>query len=155
MLISHEVTFLDDKFAIGITNLTFSKPRYSRSITLNIIDVQLLNRVQLFETPWTHARLPYPSPSPRACSSSCPLSHWCYAIVSYTVTPFSSCSQSFPASRSFPVNQLFPSEGQSIRALTSSSVFPMKMQGWFPVGLTSLISWQSKGLSRVFFSTSI
>ena len=108
---------------------------------------------------WPHGmqcdRLPCPSLSPGACSSSCPLSHWCYAIVSYTVTPFSSCSQSFPASRSFPVNQLFPSEGQSIGALTSSSVFPMKMQGWFPVGLTSLISWQSKGLSRVFFSTSI
>ena len=102
MLISHEVTFLDDKFAIGITNLTFSKPRYSRSITLNIIDVQLLNRVQLFETPWTHARLPYPSPSPRACSNSCPLSQWCHpTILSSVVCPLLLLPSILPSIRDF------------------------------------------------------
>ena len=155
MLISHEVTFLDDKFAIGITNLTFSKPRYSRSITLNIIDVQLLNRVQLFETPWTHARLPYPSPSPRACSNSCPLSWWCHPISSSSVIPFSSCFQSFPTSGSFLMSQLFATSGQTIGASALASALAVNVQGWFSVGLTSLISSLSRGLSRVFSSTTV
>ena len=155
MLISHEVTFLDDKFAIGITNLTFSKPRYSRSITLNIIDVQLLNRVPLFSTPWTYARLPCPSPSPRACSNSYPFSQWCHPTISSSVVPFFSCLQFFPVSGSFLMSWFFASGDQGIGVSASASVLPMNVQYWFPLGWTGWISLQSKGLSREIFNTTI
>jgi len=101
-----------------------------------------------------HARLPCPSPSLRACSNSCPLSRWCYPTISSSVTPFSFCPPSFSASGSFPMSQLFPSGGQSTGASDLASVLPMKIQGWFSLGLTGLISSQSKGFSRVFSSTS-
>ena len=101
-----------------------------------------------------HARLPSPSPSPRVSSNSCLWSQWCHPTILSFVTHFS-CPQSFPASGSFPMSWLFASGGQSIGASTSSSVFPMNIQGWFPVGLTGLISLQSKGLSRVFSSTTV
>ena len=95
-----------------------------------------------------HARLPCPSPSPRVCSNSCPLSRWCHPTIS-------SCHPllilpSFPASGSLPVSQLFASGGQSIGASASALVLPMNTQDWFPLGLTGWISLQSKGLSRVF-----
>ena len=102
-----------------------------------------------------HARPPCPSPSPRACSNSCPLSQWRHPSISSSVVPFSSCRQSFPASGSFPLSWLFTSSGQSIRASTSASVFPMNIQGIFPLRLTGLISLQCKGLSRVFSNTTI
>ena len=95
------------------------------------------------------ARLPYPLLSPRIFSNSCLLSRWCYLTISSSVAPFSSCPQSFPASGSFPVSQFFTSGGQSIGASASASVLPMNIQGWYPLGLTSLISLQPKGLSRV------
>ena len=101
------------------------------------------------------ARLPCPSPSPEVCSNSCPLSQWCHSTISSSVAPFSSWLQSFPASRSFPLSRLFTSGGQSVGALASLSVLPMSTQGWFPLGLTGLISLQSRGLSRVFSSTTI
>ena len=97
-----------------------------------------------------HSRLPCPSPSPGVCSNSCPLSWWCHPTISSPVIPFS-CPQYFPALGSFPVSQLFTSGGQSIGAL--ASVLPMNIHGWFPLGLTGLISLLSKGLSRVFSST--
>ena len=97
-----------------------------------------------------HIRLPCPSASPGACPNSCPLSRWCHPTISSSVVHFSSCPQSFPASRSFPMSWLFTSGGPSIGAL--ASVFPMNIQGWFPLGLTGLISLQSKRLSRVFWS---
>ena len=97
-----------------------------------------------------HTRLPCPSPSPGVCSNSCPLSWWCHPTISSSVVPFS-CPQYFPALGSFPVSQLFTSGGQSIGAL--ASVLPMNICGWFPLGLTGLISLLSKGLSRVFSST--
>ena len=75
-----------------------------------------------------HARFPCPSPTPRACSNSCPLSPWCYPTISSSVAPFSSCLQSFPASGSFPVSQLFLSGGQSIGVSASTSVLPMNTQ---------------------------
>ena len=100
-----------------------------------------------------HARLPCLSPSPRACSNSCPLSQWCHPTISSSVIPFSSCLQSFPASGSFPMNWLFTSGGWSIGASASVSVLPVNIQGWFPSRLTGLISLLSKGLSRVFSST--
>ena len=100
-----------------------------------------------------HTRLHYPSPSPRVCSSSCPLSWWCHPTISFSVVPFSSCPQSFPASGSFPMSQICASGGQSIGASTSASALSKNTQGWFPLGLTGCISLQFKGLSRVFSST--
>ena len=89
-----------------------------------------------------HARLPCPSPSPRACSNSCPLSQWYHPTILSSVIPFSSCLQSFPASGSFLVSQLFVLGGQSIRASASTSVLLMNIPGWFPLEWTGLISLQ-------------
>ena len=102
-----------------------------------------------------HSRVPYPSPSPRACSNSCPLSQWCHPTISFSIVPFPSCLQSFPASGSFPMSQFFASGGQSIGVSASASVLPMNIQDWFPLGLTGWISLQSKGLSRVFSNTTV
>ena len=102
-----------------------------------------------------HTRLPCPSLSPTVCSNSCPLSWWCHPTISSSIIPFSFCLQSFPASGSFPKSQHFASGGQSIGALDSASVLPMNTQGWFPLGLTGLISLKSNGPSRVFSSTTI
>ena len=92
-----------------------------------------------------HARLPCPTPTPRACSNSCPSSHqywsqWCHPAISSPIIPFSSCLQSFPASGSFPISQFFESDGQSIGASASASVLPMNIQDCFLLGLTNLIS---------------
>ena len=103
-----------------------------------------------------HARLPCPSPTPRACSNSCPSSQWwSHPTMSSSVVPFSSCLQSFPASGSIPRSQFFTSGGQSIGISASASVLSMNLQDWFPLGLTGWISLQSKGLSRVFSSTTV
>ena len=103
-----------------------------------------------------HARLlSSPSPSPGACSNSCSLSQWCYVSISSSVAPFSSCLQSFPASRSFQLNWLFTSGVQSSGASASASIFPINIQGWFLLGLIGLISFQSKGCSRVFSNTTV
>ena len=102
-----------------------------------------------------HARVPCPSPSPSICSNSCPVSQWYHPTISSSVIPFSSCLQSFPTSGSFPMNQLFTSVGQHIGALASASVLPMNIQGWFPLGLTGVISLQFKGLSRVLSNTTV
>ena len=101
-----------------------------------------------------HTRLPCPSPTPGACSNSCPLSHWCHPTISSSVIS-SSCLQSFPTSGSFLVGQFFSSGGQSIGVSASASVLPMNIQDWFPLGLTGCISLQSKGLSRVFSNTTV
>ena len=115
-----------------------------------IISVQSLSRVQpLWPHGLQHARLPCPSPSPRVCSNSCPLSQWCYPTISSSATPFSFCLQCFPPSGSFLMSQLFVSGSQSIRTSASASVLPMNIQDWFPVGSTGLISSQSKGLSNL------
>jgi len=102
-----------------------------------------------------HARLPCPSPIPKVCSSSCPLSRWCHPTISSSIVPLSSCLQSFPASGSFPMSQFFQSGGQSIRALPSASVLPMNIQDWLLSGLIGWISLQSKGPSRVFSNTTV
>ena len=118
--------------------------------------VQSLSRVWLLWPPkLQHARLPCPSPTPRPCSNSCPSSQWCHPTISPSVVPFASCPQSFPASGSFPVSQFFKSGGQSSGVSASSSVLTMNIQDWFPLGLTGLISLQSKGLSRVFSNTTV
>ena len=100
-----------------------------------------------------HIRPPCPSPTPRVYLNSCPSSRWWHPAISSSVIPFSSCSQSLPASGSFPMNQLFTWGGQSTGVSPSASVLPMNTQDWFPLGWTGWISLQSKGLSRVFSNT--
>ena len=102
-----------------------------------------------------HARPPCPSSTPGAHSNSCPLSPWCHPTISSSVIPFSSCLQSFPASRSFPVSQFFASGGQSIGVSAWTSVLPMNIQEWTPLGWTGWISLKSKRLSRVFSNTTV
>ena len=95
-----------------------------------------------------HAMPPCPSPTPRVYPNPCPLSRWCQPTISSSVIPFSSCPQSFPASGSFQMSQLFPLDGQNIGVSASASFPPKKSQGWSPLGWTGWISLQSKGLSR-------
>ena len=102
-----------------------------------------------------HARLPCPSPTPGACSNSCPSSWQCHPTISSSVVSFSSCLLSFPTAGSFPRSQLFASGSRSIEALASASVPPMNIQDWFPLGLIDLLSLLSKGLSRVFSNTTV
>ena len=108
---------------------------------------------------WDHglqcARLPCLSLSPWVCSNLCPLCGWCHPTISSSVVPFTSCLQSFPALGSFQMSQSFTSGGQSIGTSASASVLPMNIQCWFPLGLTGLISLQSKGLSWDFSSTTV
>ena len=119
-----------------------------------MVSFQLLSCVRsLWPHGLQHTRLPCPSPTPRACSNSCPLSWWCHPTISSPVIPFSSCRQSFPAPGSCQMSQLFTSGGQSIRVSASTSVLPVNTQDWFPLGWTGWISLQSKGLSRVFSNT--
>ena len=108
---------------------------------------------------WPHepqpARPPCPSPTPGVHPNPCPLSRWCHPTISSSVIPFSSCPQSFPASGSFPVSQLFASGGLSTGVSASASVLPMNTQDWSSLGWTGWISLQSKGLSRVFSNTMV
>ena len=126
--------------------------------------VQSLIHVLLFATPWTAAQPAavsmgdWPSPWPSltitsswSYSNSCPLSRWCHPTISSSVVPFYSLLQSFPASGSLQMSQFLATGGQSIVA--SASVLPMKIQDWFLLGWTGWISFQSKGLSRVFSNT--
>ena len=101
-----------------------------------------------------HARLPCPSPTPSACSNSCPSSQWCHLTISSSVVPFSSCLQSSPATGSFPISQFFASAGQSIGVSASVSVLRTNSQDWFPLRWTGWILL-SEGLSGVFPSTTI
>ena len=123
----------------------FSSVRFSHSVVSNSLRPHELQ----------HTRPPCLSPTPRVYPNSCPLSRWCHSDISSSVVPFSSCPQSFPESGSFPVRQLFISDGQSMGASALASVLPMNSQGWYPLGLTGLITLLSKGLSRVFSSTEI
>ena len=116
---------------------------------LKLSSVQPLSRVQLL---WTHglqhSRSPCPSSAPGVYPNSCPLSQWCHSTISSSVIPFSSCFQSFPASESFPMSQVFASGGQSIGVSASTSVLPMNAQDW-SLGWTGWISLQSKGLKSL------
>ena len=113
------------------------------------------SRVRLFATPWTAAYQASLSinNSQRACSNSCPSSRWCHPTISSSVVPFSSCLQSFPALGSFQMSQFFTLGSQSIGVSASTSVLPMNIQDWFPLGLTGWISLLSKRLSRAFSNT--
>ena len=102
-----------------------------------------------------HSRPPCPSSTPGVYWNSYPLSQWCHPTISSSVDPFSSRLQSFSASGSFQMSQLFSSGGQSIGVSASASALPLNIQGWFPLGWTGWTSLQSKGLSRVFFNTTV
>ena len=110
---------------------------------------QSLSHVQLFPTHGLqHTRLPCPSLLLRVSSNSCLMSWWCHPTISSSVTPFTSCSQSFPGSGSFPMSQPFASDSQSTGVSASASVLPMNIQDWFSLGLTGFISLLSKGLLK-------
>ena len=100
-----------------------------------------------------HPRPPCPSPSPEVFSSPCPLHQWCHSAISSSDALFSFCPQSLPASGTFLMSRLFSSDDQNTGASASASVLPTSFQGWFPLGLTGLISLLSKGFSGVFSST--
>ena len=118
--------------------------------------VQLLSCVWLLVTPWTAACQAFLSiTNSWSLLKSCLSSQWSHPIISSFVVPFSSCLQSFPASESFLMNQLFASGGQSTEASSSATVLPMNIWDWLPLGLTGLTSLQSKGLSRVFSNTTV
>ena len=108
---------------------------------------------------WPHepqyARPPCPSPAPGVHPNPCPLSRWCHPTISSSVFPFSSCPQSFPASGTFPISQLFASGGQIFAVSASKWVLPMNTQDWSPLGRTGWISLQFKGLSRIFSNTTV
>ena len=112
--------------------------QFSRSVMSNSLWPQELQ----------DSRHPCPSPTPGVYSNSCPLSRWCHPAISSSVVPFSSCPQSFPASGSFPMSQLFTSGGQSTGVSVLTSVLPMNTQDWSPLGWTGWISLQSKGLFK-------
>ena len=119
-----------------------------------VIVVQLLIHVRLFVTPWTAVHQAFLSFTiSLSLLNLMSIESWCHPTISSSVTPFSSSRPSFPASRSFTVSWLFASGGQSIGA--SASVLPVPTQGLFLLGLTGLISLLSKGLSRVFSSTTV
>ena len=121
------------------------------------LSVQLLSHVRLFSTPWTAAcQASLSITALGVYPNSCPLSQWCHPTISYSVVPFFSRLQSFPALGSFPMSQFFTSSGgQSIGVSASALVLPMNIQDWFPLGWTDWISLQSKGLSRVFSNTTV
>ena len=119
-----------------------SSAQFSRSVVSDSVTLQ-------------HARPPCPSPTLGVHSNPCPLSQWCHPTISSPAVPFSFCLQSFPASGSFQMSQLFTSGGQSTGVSASESVLPMNIQDWFTLGWTGWISLQSKGLSRVFSNTTV
>ena len=145
----------DGKIGTVISNAKEKKDFSNISIKF-FSSVQLLSHARLSVTPWMqHARLPCPSPTPGACSDSCPLSQWWHPSISSSVIRFSSCLQSFPGLGSFLMSRLFEPGGPSTGASASASVLPMKIQDWFLLELTSLISLQSKGLSKAFSNTTV
>ena len=117
------------------------------------------NRSVVSDSLWPHesqhVRPPCPSPSPAVHSDSSPLSRWCHPAISSSVVPFSSCPPSLPASKSFPMSQLFAWVGQSTGVSALASFLPKKSQGWSPSEWTGWISLQSKGLSGVFSNTTV
>ena len=125
------------------TALIISSVQFSRSVVSDSLRLHGLE----------HTRPPYPSPTPGVYSNSCTLSRWCHPAISSSVGPFSSHLQSFPASGSFQMSQLFASGGQSTGVSALTSVLSMNIQDWSPLGWTGWISLQSKGLSKVFSNT--
>ena len=125
--------------------IQFSPIQFSRSAMFNSLWLYGLQ----------HARIPCLSPTPGACSNSCPSSYWCHPTISSPVISFSPCLQSFPISGSFQMSQFFTSGSQRIGITASASVLPVNIQDWSPLGWISWISLQFKGLSRVFSYTTV
>ena len=117
---------------LSVLNVEFSV-QFSRSVVSDSLRPHELQ----------HARPPCPSSTPGVYPNLCPSSQWCHPTISSSVVPFSSCPQSFPASGSFPMSQLFTSGGQNIGNWTSTSILPMNTQDWSPLGWTDCISLQS------------
>ena len=142
-------------------NLQLLAPKVHLSPASTSVLLQIIVVIQSLSCDWItpralqHTRPPCPPLSPGVCSNACPLSRWCHPTISSSVSPLSSCPQSFPELGSSPVCQLFTLGGQSIEASTSALVLPLNIQDWFPLWLTGFISLLSKGLSEVFFSTTI
>ena len=134
-----------NSFDMQLSCWVFSSVQFSRSVMSNFLWPHELQ----------HARPPCPSPTPGVHPNPSPLSRWCRPSISSSVVPFSSCPQSFPASGSVPMSQLFESGGQSIGVSASTSVLPKNTQDWSPLGWTGWISLQFKGLSRVFSNTTV
>ena len=138
-------TFNSPLGPIAFSSVQFSSVQFSHSV--------------MSDSLWPHesqlTRPPCPSPTPGLYPNPCPLSRWLHSTISSSVIPFSFCLQSFPASGSFQMSQLFISGGQSIGVSASTSVLPMNTQDWSPLGWTGWISLQSKGLSRVFSNTTV
>ena len=132
-------------------SMGFSRQEYWSGVPLPSPFSHSVMSNSLWPSGLLHTRLLCPSPSPRVCSNSCPLSQWCCPTISSSVTSFS-WLQSFPASTSFPTSQLFTSGGQSIGASASASVLPMRIQGWFLLGWTGLISLLSKESQESFLA---
>ena len=140
-------------------NINLSSIKFTQVIKLTLhanSSVQFSQSV-MFDSLWPHglqhARPPCPSPTPRVYSNSCPLTQWCLSTISFSIAPFSPCLQSFPASGSFQMSQVFTSGCESIGVSASASALPMNTQDWSPLGWTCWISLQSRGLSRVFSNT--
>ena len=125
--------------------LQFSSVQFSRSVVSDSLRPHGLQ----------HTRPPCPSPAPRVYPNLCPLSRWCHPAISSSAVPFSFCLQSFPASGSIQISQLFTSGGQRIGVSASTSVPSMNTQDWSPLGWTGWISLQSKGFSRVFSNITV
>ena len=128
-------------------NYNLASPRTNKCKWTQFSSVQFNHSVvssSLWSHESQHIRPPCPSPTPRIYSNSCPSSRWCHPAISSSVTPFSSCPRTLPASGSFPMSQLFPSGGQSNGVSVSASVLPMKTQNWSPLGWTGWISLDSQ-----------
>ena len=133
------------KIPVATSSILISSVQFSRSVMSN----------SLWPHKSQHARPPCPSSPPGVYSNSCPLNQWCHPTISPSVFPFSSCLQSFPASGSFPMSQLFAWSGQSTGVSASTSVLPMNTRDWSPLRWTGWISLLSKGLSRVLSNTTV
>ena len=151
--------FIPNTLILGeLTNLALLAPKKKRYFCSGPFSVQFSRSVvsySLWPHELQHARPPCPSPTPGVHPNPCPSSQWCHPTISSSAVPFSSCPQSFPASGSFPMSQLFLSGGQSTGVSASTSVLPMNTQDWSPLGWIGWISLQSKGLSRVFSNTTV
>ena len=135
----------------NLKSVQFSSLQFSHSVVSNCLRLNCSMNCTLLQ----HARPPCASLTPGVYPNSCPLSWWCHLLISSSVTYFSSCLQSFPASGSFPKSQLSTSGGQSVGVSASTSVLPMNIQDWFPLGWTGWIFLQAKGLSRVISNTTV
>ena len=130
-----------------LTSLSAAYQTERSHLSVQFSSVQSLSRVWHFVTPWTEA-----------CQASLSISNswsWCHPTILFSIVPFSSLLQSFPASECFQMSQFFTSGGQNIGVSASTSVLPINIQGWFPLGWTGWLSLQSKGLSRVFSNTTV